>query len=464
MLRIKLFSNNTNKNIGMGISLLLLCLAMAVPGNAQATFYGQDTYGSSLYGADIVVDTTPPVVTNTTATTSPYTATTTILSVVTNENATCRYSVTPASVFTDMTLFTTSGGTAHGTSVAVVASSTYTYYVKCQDPSTNVSPDTTIVFSVDPVPADTTPPVVTNTTATTSPSTATSTTLSVSTNEVASCRYSSASGSVFTSMTPFVTTGGTAHRSPVTVMASTSYTYYVKCQDPSANTSADTIVTFTVAPTPSGSTLTQGLLVEYTFDPGTFSGTSVLDVSGNNRTGTVLGVVSTTTGKFGDGALFTASSSIDMGTSIFGLTDRYSVSLWINQASFNTNAAANQIFSRGTNTYPFNIHTIASHLVREVTRTSGSYYLNPNGGVTPGSWVNLIVTYDQGVRKFFINGVQLAGDTVPPGLYWQATSHFYLGSLGSAAGNGFIGSLDDVRLYNRALTSTEATSLANGGS
>ena len=73
------------------------------------------------------------------------------MSLTTDENATCRYAITAGVVYAAMpNFFTTTGATAHSTSVAgLVNGGSYNYYVRCQDTAGN--PDTTdfpITFTV----------------------------------------------------------------------------------------------------------------------------------------------------------------------------------------------------------------------------------------------------------------------------------------------------------------------------
>ena len=103
-------------------------------------------------------------------------------------------------------------------------------------------------------PPDTTPPTVTITAPTSNqvfPSGTTQATLSATTNENANCRYSTIAGQLFSSMTPFTTTGTTSHSYPVTGLADgNSYTRYIKCQDTSPNLNTNTndyTVSFSVA-------------------------------------------------------------------------------------------------------------------------------------------------------------------------------------------------------------------------
>ncbi len=88
-----------------------------------------------------------------------YGTTSTTLALTTDENATCKYSTSSGTAYGSMTSFTTTGTTSHSSSISGLSNGTsYTYYVKCQDSSSNTNAsDYTISFSVA---ADTTAPTV----------------------------------------------------------------------------------------------------------------------------------------------------------------------------------------------------------------------------------------------------------------------------------------------------------------
>ena len=96
-------------------------------------------------------DTTPPVRSNGQPTGVLAAGTTqTNLSLATNENATCRYATVAGTAYASMVnTFSTTGGTAHSTTVSgLVSGGTYSYYVRCQDASGNANPDDfTITFT-----------------------------------------------------------------------------------------------------------------------------------------------------------------------------------------------------------------------------------------------------------------------------------------------------------------------------
>ncbi len=198
-------------------------------------------------------DTTPPLRANGLPTgTLPAGTTQATLSLVTNENATCRYATTRVSYASMPNVFTTTGGTAHSTPLTgLVNGGSYIYYVRCQDAAGNANRDDyAISFSVAQG-ADTTPPVLANGAPSgTLAAGTTSATLNLTTNENATCRYAASAGIGYAAMpNAFAATGGTAHATSVTGLVNGgSYSYYVRCQDAAGNANAsDFPIAFTVA-------------------------------------------------------------------------------------------------------------------------------------------------------------------------------------------------------------------------
>jgi hypothetical protein len=157
------------------------------------------------------------------------TITSVILSLNTNEAATCAYGESPSQEFADMSVMSGAGGLAHQATVLVQSGSDYLYYVKCQDLEGNESDPSYIRFSVaeaNQAPA----PVISNG----QPNWAvsyreTEVELSVETDIDATCRYAQNSGLAFADMQLFSSTNERAHSSTVPVTPGGSYHYYARC-------------------------------------------------------------------------------------------------------------------------------------------------------------------------------------------------------------------------------------------
>ena len=77
-------------------------------------------------------------------------------------------------------------------------------------------------------------------------------------------------------------------------------------------------------------------------------------------------------------------------------------------------------------------------------------------------WNHLVGTYDGTTLRIYVDGV-LAGSTVAVGTIDATTLDSLIGVHNSLATNFFNGLLDDVRIYNRALSNDEIKQLYNMG-
>ncbi|MGZ3533564.1 MAG: LamG domain-containing protein [Vulcanimicrobiaceae bacterium] len=79
--------------------------------------------------------------------------------------------------------------------------------------------------------------------------------------------------------------------------------------------------------------------------------------------------------------------------------------------------------------------------------------------VTAGKWHHVANTYDvtSGNRAIYLDGNRVANDTAFP--FTGNT----VGTIGQGVGTYWPGKIDDMRLYNRALSATEVKQLYNAG-
>jgi hypothetical protein len=152
--------------------------------------------------------------------------------------------------------FATTGTASHLQNLTGLTDGTsYIYYVRCIDTSTNANTDDyTISFSVD-TPADTTPPIRSfGAPSSTLASGTTSIAMTLTTNENATCKYDTVAGTAYASMlSTFGTTGGTSHSEIITSLSDgMSHSYYVRCIDGNGNASpSDYAISFSIASSPS---------------------------------------------------------------------------------------------------------------------------------------------------------------------------------------------------------------------
>ncbi len=228
--------------------------------NELANELGATISTGDLTGATItsnVVDTTEPFRSDISPNSDLVSGTTeTEISLTTDENASCKYDTDAGVDYDSMsTTFTTTGSNDHSSTVTgLTDGNIYTYYVRCEDESSNTNADdTTISFTVV---SDVSVPIRTSFAPTGILSSGTTqATLSMTTNENATCKYDTDAGVDYDSMaTTFTTTGATVHSIMVTGLSSdTSYNYYVRCIDANNNVNTtDSAISFAVAAVSSG--------------------------------------------------------------------------------------------------------------------------------------------------------------------------------------------------------------------
>lgn len=183
----------------------------------------------------------PPVMSNPLPSTqqpcNPNPATVTI-QLTTNENATCRWSLTNVAYDSMANVYGTTGGTAHSATVTGLACNQAQHvYSQCRDAGDNKTV-TAADHSFSIAAADTTPPVVSAALPNAPQSCAgpaTPVTLSVTTNENATCKYGTTDAD-YAALPATMSGSSLSHTATVTrACGGAPVVYYVRCQDTSGN-------------------------------------------------------------------------------------------------------------------------------------------------------------------------------------------------------------------------------------
>src|SRR3989344_6072649 len=221
------------------------------------------------------------------------------------------------------------------------------------------------------------------------------------------------------------------------------------------------------------------LVAHYTFDEG--SGTRAGDSSGNGNTGTLTPVAPNgptwATGKVGNGALSFdgVNDYVNAGSgSLIDNLSTFSASVWVYGNGSGGNSAG-KIFSKVTNsaqgklfTYNFSSAVAA---IQFFVHFDGGTSLNVTcaNKVILNKWQHWVVTWDGTGEAdnvhIYRDGSEVTCGTRTDGTgsaVNEASGNMYIGSAVSGA-SGFNGLLDDLRIYNRALSATEITQLYNVG-
>jgi type II secretory pathway pseudopilin PulG len=189
-----------------------------------------------------------------------------------------------------------------------------------------------------------------------------------------------------------------------------------------------------------------GLVGYWSFDEA--SGTIAYDYSGYNNNGTLYNGPVWTTGKVGSALSFDGvddymqtSNSIDLSNKSFtAIAWVYRISSQGDQGIISQNAG-------GNNKY---LHCN----IRSQKPYFGFYYndLSGNTTVQTNIWymIAFVYDYEKNIRRIYLNNVIDAQDN--PSSAYQGSSLIKVGVYASSYLNGFI---DEVRIYNRALTNQE---------
>lgn len=218
--------------------------------------------------------------------------------------------------------------------------------------------------------------------------------------------------------------------------------------------------------------LTHGLVGYWKMDENT--GTSTTDSSGNGNNSTTWTGATWAAGKFGSATSyngsdqvvrFAESSSTDLGAT----TDSYTVSAWI---KFTSCANVCDIFDKMSNSsaaHPFHLYIDSTNKPYFSFRDSAGNLSTAfqNSALTAGTWYHLTAVRDKLNNKLYlyVNGsLTLSSQTATDTTTTSATNNDDI-SIGNGGGsytnNDFNGAIDDVRLYNRALTPAEVRQLYN---
>jgi hypothetical protein len=215
-------------------------------------------------------------------------------------------------------------------------------------------------------------------------------------------------------------------------------------------TSAFVDVTVSNGPAPPPS----GLVAAYSFN--SISGSTATDVSGNNNTGTLSGAVPTVAGKYGGGVSFDGvndwvtmadSNSLDLTT---GMT----LMAWVNPAAISASWRTVLFKEGGPGSMNYSLYA-----GEDTGKPIGQVYIggeqNAVGTSTLplASWSHLAVTYDGAVLRLYVNSTQVATRSIA-GQITPTTGALRIGG-NSIWSEWFNGSVDEVRIYNRALSQGE---------
>ena len=227
----------------------------------------------------------------------------------------------------------------------------------------------------------------------------------------------------------------------------------VTATDGAGNTGTDTItVSYSETPTSSG------LSALYTFDEG--SGATAYDTSGNGNNGIINGAT-WTAGKYGSALSFNGTNNYVSISNSLPAFSEFTCAAWVQVADLSANRG---IFtSGGFNSSGFRFRVNKDGSVWLMVAGGGNYntVLTATGVIQSGSFYHISVTGKSGqYMRVYVNGV-LAKEKITTQTVDTPTAHGYIGTSWSTSSELMNGIIDDIRIYNRALSDQEIADLYN---
>jgi hypothetical protein len=224
--------------------------------------------------------------------------------------------------------------------------------------------------------------------------------------------------------------------------------------------------------------LTQGLVAYWNFEDG--SGTTTIDHSNNSNTGTLIAMATSTnggwtTGKAGNGGVLDFDGSDDYvnisDSSSFDITSEISISAW---ALFRDNATGDQqhIVSRDHSAsgspyidWALNQDGPSNDKMEFALQIDGALHIAESSVVpTINVWHHYVGTYDGSTMKLYEDVIEIATKSVS-GSITDTNKDVQIGAEDDAGTIRRVidGQIDEVRIYNRALSAAEIRMLYNRG-
>ena len=347
----------------------------------------------------------------------------------------------------------TSATTAYS-DTGLTAGTSYSYRVRATDAAGNLSAYSLVATATTPNPDTQAPTVPANVAATAFSSAQINLSWTASTDNVAVTGYpvERCQGAGCSTFAPIATSATTAY-SDTGLTAGTSYSYRVRATDAAGNLSAYSLVA-----TATTLTVTSGLVAAYGFNEGL--GTTVTDWSGNGLTGTVQGTTWTTTGKYGGALSYNGTSSyVDLGNpAALQLTGSMTWSAWIMATGNPPDDGQIIAKSNGTGWEFKTSPDTGSHTFGIGVSSSTSITQRYSQTVRAiNTWYFVAGVYNAAAQtlNMYVNGVLDNGALVGtiPAAQFNPSVNVNIGRR--SGGFYFKGTIDEVRIYNRALSAAE---------
>jgi len=218
----------------------------------------------------------------------------------------------------------------------------------------------------------------------------------------------------------------------------------------------------TNAPSVPEDTMTRGLVGYWSFDEG--SGSTAYDASGNGNDGTLIHDPKWTQGKSGSALQFDGTDDyVDCGNDeSLNITDAITIEAWIKPTTW---ASYRYPVSKKKDTTGYSLQTgdVSTSGLQFRIYIGGAAYLAETNILPPlNQYSHIIGTYDGSRVRIYMNGIEQTIGRDVIGSIDITTNPLTIGCYSSGTCH-FNGIIDEVRIYNRALSAEEVRYHYNHG-
>jgi len=181
---------------------------------------------------------------------------------------------------------------------------------------------------------------------------------------------------------------------------------------------------------------------------------------GKNYAGYNPGITSTTGAAYFDGN----DRIVVSGTNTWPTNTEASVEIWVKPSFQSTTATAFEIFEKGNlDLIIYSDGSIAVDLPTTNSATSKNLWTNP-GIVKDELWSQIVLTYGGSVAKIYYNGKLVAKTTYKGSVDTsKGVQNLTIGDSSNVYNptSGFVGGMDEFKVYNKALTQSRILDMYN---
>ncbi len=205
--------------------------------------------------------------------------------------------------------------------------------------------------------------------------------------------------------------------------------------------------------------VTDGLVAYYSFND-----CSAFDSSGNGYHGAIQGSPLCVAGIQGKALQFDGvNEAVTLPTSVIGQWSQLTYSVWAKADPYSGNAWPTFIASYSSNNFSRNnaigILQNTGKMWAEVDTTVGDFELPGALPIPWNVWFHAALVYDGSTLTEYLNGQQ--GNSMPASGTLNPVMAVSMAQSPGVSFDAFAGALDEVRIYNRALTQAEIVELFN---